>query len=851
MTANITEAEYRNDGAAANALALLGNRMTGLGQRGRDKYLEHAIELNFTPLQRQELQALYRKSKICEKVVDLLPKAATANNWLEVTIGKGRKGIPAKAVQYSEDLKLRSAVREAGIMGRLDGDGFVLLGVDDGGKPWEPINEGRIRRISWVYPVDRWRLLPDNLSGRPGHPEYYSLYLPFTEALPDQQTNGKVHCSRVLRFPGKRLWGAMITENTGYNDSVLQTFFQSFVRYLIAIEYSTRMIQDYNVFTYKLQGLAQLILAGDEEKIFHRFQAILTSLSSLGGLAMDADKEDAQFISRNFGGLDVLIDRLKDDTSAAAAMPPTQLWGSSQKAALSNSSEGDKYSWADCIADYRSEILEEPISDFFRLVFLAQNGPTGGRLPESWGISYRSALRLNLKEQTELRATQTEKVDVPSIQAGILLKEEVRESAWAGSDYTIERQLQPALYTKQQAAAEEQQQPEPDEGSEAEADNQEEKPEADDASVNSLSDVFDAVDRADDLGVGDADSPFAQTGGTSRTDADANPITTIIDRADKHLSGLEDSAIERVNSALESAYQALEATILRGYSLETPGSLMARDRALVLLSQVADLLTLLNTRKADDIQQAFEDLLRGAEAQGVTLAQDLTRAIANQSLQMTANVPIEALQNQATEGMTRLRNHTNAFADKASTIVTQGLIQGWGTDKIASLLQRELGVVRHKAETIARTESLSASNAAIAATLAANDYTLFQFFATKDDRVCPFCSARNQNVYKLGESQPPLHPRCRCVMVGFKQEHLALGLIDTAWSQNFREGAIAELKAQGLEPNDGLAPFEKANGFEAPVAIWEPGQREDEWREDAGTPCGKGWIKAGRERGTP
>ncbi|MBW4692212.1 MAG: DUF3626 domain-containing protein [Lyngbya sp. HA4199-MV5] len=1075
--------EIRNDGVALNALAMLGNRATGLGQQGRDKYLEHNINLNFSPLSRVELQALYRKSKICEKVVDLLPKAATANNWLEVTIGKGRKGIPAKAVQYSEDLKLRSMVREAAIAGRLDGDGFVIIGIDDGGEPWEPVNEGRIRKISWLYPVDRWRIYPETQTGRPGHPELYSLYVPATEALPGQQVNGKIHRSRVLRFPGKRLWGDMLIGSSGFHDSVLQTFFQSFVRYLIAIEYSTRMVQDYNQFVYKLQGLAQLIQSGDQEKIFHRFQAILMSMSSLGGLAMDADREDGTFISRNFGGLDALIDRLKDDTSAAAAMPPSQLWGSSQKTALSNSATGDKYGWADCVSDYRAEIFEEPIEDFLRLTFLAQNGPTGGRLPDSWGVSYRSALRLNLKEQTELRKDQTQGVDVPSIQAGVLLPEEVRESAWSGSEYTIERQLQPDLWAKQQAEAEEQAEAE---GEEAEAEGEGENETED--TVSALSDVFEddedddddrldkvrldaacgkgwkgtkpsdhpdhaaykagfavhggkgeiapqelpkvktnsakarsaknksgsrtstrerlaalkakpaktksdketleanghssfevksrlaelakldlsdagdkayknallhpidpngsteaALDRTQDQrrlrgkqsldadqvrdaganlrqgmrGVaggennravleysaqiydrlsdsqknafaaeagkaihddplykvprygkliadikerhGRADSDdggsdrtlpkSTTTGGTSRIDA-VNPVVGIIDRADKLLQGLEDSAIERVNSALESSYQALEAQILRSYSQETPGSLMGRERAAVLLLQVSDLLQLLNTRSAEDIQQAFEDLLRGAAAQGVTLADDLSRAIANQQLQATANVPIAAIVNQATEGMTRLRNHTEAFADKASTIVTQGLIQGFGTDKIASLLHQQLGVVKARATAIARTESLAASNASAIASYQANGLSLGTWQSTLDSRLCPFCAARNQKIYRLEDIVLPAHVACRCFASPASERWLQLGLIDTKWATDFRAKSLAELRSQGLEPDDGASPFERANGLDAPEPVWSPEARSDsfecdEWREDAGTPCGRSWIKAG------
>ncbi|MBW4421793.1 MAG: DUF1073 domain-containing protein [Myxacorys californica WJT36-NPBG1] len=432
----------RNDGALLNAFgSIIGNRNTGLGQAGRDKFLDTGINTIVVPLDRSELHALYRNVKLCEKVVDLLPKAATSKTWLEITVGKGRKNIPAKAIQYANDLKLRDDVREAAILGRLEGDGFIVMGIDDGQPPEQPINEKNIRQISWLEVVTRYQLTPETNTGRPGNPEFYRLALPQNQGLGNGMTFGRIHRSRVLRFPGKRLYGDMLSYNSHYHDSVLLSFYQSFIKYLTTIEYSVRMVQDYDVFIYKLKGLAQLILQGKQDDILKRFQAILLSKSALGGLAMDSENEDGEYVSRNFSGLKDLIEAMKDDTSAAAAMPPTKLWGSSQKSALSNSSEGDKYEWADCVEDYQAEAIDEQVSEFFRLSFLAQNGCTGGRVPEGWSLKYRSVLKLNLKEQVELRGKQTREVDAPSIAMGTLSQEEVRQGAWGGSEYSIERQI--------------------------------------------------------------------------------------------------------------------------------------------------------------------------------------------------------------------------------------------------------------------------------------------------------------------------------------------------------------------------------------------------------------------------
>ena len=893
--------EFRTDGALLNAFnSIVSNDMTGLGQSGRDKFASTSINLAFNPMGRQELQALYRQSVICQKVVELLPKAATATNWLELTVGKGRRGIPDKAMQYANDLQLRSKVREAAILGRLDGDGFLVLGVDDGQAPEKAIDESRIRKISWVEALSRYQLFPDHNAGRPGKPEYYSMFLRRQEALGGQYTTGKIHRSRVLRFPGKRLYSDLISLNSGYHDSILQAFYQSFIKYLVATEYSARMVQDYNLFIYKLKGLSQLILQGKESDILKRFRAIQLSMSSLGGLAMDSENEDGQFISRNFGGLDQIIDRLKEDTGAAAGMPPTKLWGSSQKRALSNSAEGDKFEWADCVADWQAETLDEPLHEFFRLSLLAQNGASGGRLPESWGLKYVSALRLNAKEQVALRKDQTQGVDIPSVTAGILLPQEVRESAWAGAEYTIERTLQPDLYAKQQAAKEQQpqgqgalagQQPDAEASAPISDDeflknSQSESGKGDSRSDPSgnRTDAADSISLApeqlldlkgiteeanyepieairevtlDDQGRltwvyrdedrllratlngGELLTDYLGEVGAQKTDAADNRIFDILKRTDTHLRSLEDTAIDRINTALEQAYSDLEAKLLKLYEQES-GSILGKQRALVLLSQVSDLLGLLNTRNTEQIQRQFENLLRGADAQGTTIAQELVRAIANENLQTFANVPIAAIRFAAENAMSRLKNHTDKFKEKASAIVIQGLIQGWGSSVVASGLRKALEITQGKAEAIARTETLAAHNEASAAAYQANGIEAVQLICTADDRSCPLCVARNMQVYKVGEISAPLHPRCRCYLLPWLKEYQARGLTNDEWAGKYRQESLKTLRDIGLEPDRGASPFERAEERSAPVPIWTPSLNLDELHLDTWHTKGKG-----------
>jgi SPP1 gp7 family putative phage head morphogenesis protein len=303
-------------------------------------------------------------------------------------------------------------------------------------------------------------------------------------------------------------------------------------------------------------------------------------------------------------------------------------------------------------------------------------------------------------------------------------------------------------------------------------------------------------------------------------------LLQIISKSDIALQDAEDSTIDRVNTALESAYRTLEKQLLEAYSKHSGNlDLLPKQRSLVILDEVSSVLSLINTRNAEQIQSNLESLLRAADDSGATLADAMTRAIANERLQDFATVPLEAVRMQAENGMGRLYRYDQDFRSKASAIVEIGLVLGQGPQRIARSLRQELGTTKANLERIARTESISAHNQAIAANLKRNGYELVQIFATVDDRVCATCAARNQLIYKLEEIAVPFHPYCRCVIVPFDRRWVEAGLVDEEWSRKFREEAIAQVEAQGKKLNEGLSPFEKMNGMKKPpVAL--PGKEE-------------------------
>ena len=199
------------------------------------------------------------------------------------------------------------------------------------------------------------------------------------------------------------------------------------------------MLASHSVFKYKLNGLARLTNQENTELLQARFMGIIKGLSSMKGLFFDAQQEDADFINRTYGGVDALVNSLRDLFVSVAEMPHSMLFGTPTGGAFSESGASDRYEWASNVASYqRSEFLPNH-TELLRLSCLAKDSPTRGGYPEDLSIEYPSILQLTAKEKAEIRKIHAE-TDAIYIDKLVLSPLEARER-FAGSVYYDEIDL--------------------------------------------------------------------------------------------------------------------------------------------------------------------------------------------------------------------------------------------------------------------------------------------------------------------------------------------------------------------------------------------------------------------------
>ncbi len=297
-------------------------------------------------------------------------------------------------------------------------------------------------------------------------------------------------------------------------------------------------------------------------------------------------------------------------------------------------------------------------------------------------------------------------------------------------------------------------------------------------------------------------------------------LVNIADRYDVELDKASQDVLKRIAAAYDVSYRAMVAKLRDAMPrLQQAGSISTLVRQGAIAAELGEALKFLNPGNEQAIEQLGYDVIQQAVDLGQQMAGDSLNYIGLQAPFTT--IPIGAVRNQAERFRERLVNYSNQQASQISAVVEQGLIQGWGTRKIEGQL-KTLGVsFKSNAETIARTETMSAYNGAARSRYEQAGVAYVQWIATPAEGTCSLCYARNTKAWKTTEAPAiPAHPRCRCTYL----PTASLSDIDTAFYEDYSKQGLDDLERQGLQPDNGPTYWEKKAGVTPAKPSWVPGQ---------------------------
>lgn len=430
--------DTRNDGALINVI-------TGLGDPARDKTSATNIKYNRL-LSEKELETLYLHG-IPRRYVDSIADEILRHL---VTVKLGEEQPDTQQVinsfeTYLKQLQFHHNLSEVVKLQRLYGGGGLVMLIDDGQLPEEPVDLERIRAVNGFVPLSRHELIPEDVTltdwSKPAHYRV-STNQRLTETQTEITTNLIVHHSRVARFDGLYMPWNLRSQNTGWGMSVLQLLWDSFKRYESALGGLESMTTDADLFVHKIPGLFQRLASGAEGDIRKRLEANALSRSLYGGMVVDKE-EEVDFLNRALSNLSQATEPFVQDLQAATGWPATILMGTSP-GGLGKEGRFEERVWASLVEQWQEVYCRNPITEIFSYILASAEGPTGGQIPETWSVHFPSVFTETDTEKAALRLQQSQ-IDSTYAALQVLNPLEIRQARFGGTSYSLETPLDEAV----------------------------------------------------------------------------------------------------------------------------------------------------------------------------------------------------------------------------------------------------------------------------------------------------------------------------------------------------------------------------------------------------------------------
>lgn len=407
------------------------NALTGLGNSLRDKIASTLFQRG-VKLSDDTLETLYHEEDMAARICDALPEDALRKGFGV----KVEPEIAEKTKEHDQKLGFASSLLEAAVWSRCFGGAGLFLGIDDGQKQDQPVNEDTIKAIRFVTVFDKRTFMPEAWYDNPFDPKYGEpkTYRVISDGV-NQNAGALVHESRLLVLKGARTSLRRKIQNGGWNESVLQKVNDVLIQFNIGWQGTAHLLQDAAQGVFKIEGLIDMIASGDKDSLQSRMELVDMSRSVARSIMLDADRESFERAGYSFGGIPEILQAFMLRLSAAARMPVSVLMGQAP-AGLNATGESDTRLWYDQVQSYQTQSLLPVIQRFYSLLFKS----TEFNVTEPWSIYFEKLWQLTDVEQANLEKTVAEK-DRTYIDAGVLLPEEVALNRYGSGGFSQATQI--------------------------------------------------------------------------------------------------------------------------------------------------------------------------------------------------------------------------------------------------------------------------------------------------------------------------------------------------------------------------------------------------------------------------
>ena len=237
------------------------NSYTGLGT-SRDKVTQGSYWAPYR-LQDTELLALYNGSDLAARICETKPQEMMRQGYELEVDGQAEDGedVPdaeelADLMKYGQKLRLNDLVTDGGVWGGLFGGALLIMGIEDGGEPDQPVREASVRSVRYLNLIDRRFIFVHTYYNDPLQPNYG---LPETYMVSNsvsgysQATSTTViHETRCIRFDGARTDILTRQQLAGWSWSVLQRAYDQLRNFEMGFQAVANLMSDASQAVFKM-----------------------------------------------------------------------------------------------------------------------------------------------------------------------------------------------------------------------------------------------------------------------------------------------------------------------------------------------------------------------------------------------------------------------------------------------------------------------------------------------------------------------------------------------------------------------------------------------------------------------
>lgn len=420
------------------------NIATGLGVTGRDKRTAGALVLDVVP--DATARDLWRGNDLAKRIIEDKPREALARG---LNLSLDDKEAAEKIIAYLEDLPgpahIGKGATKTMIMARCYekayGGGAVWPVCNDaaGGLDQPLLLEKGIPKIERLQIFEPRELRPGRRYSDLNHPKYgepetWHVY-PITGGV---DTVAEIHETRLIMFPGTRVTREQLSGVCeGWGDNALTPVMNVLNDFELSFGNAAALLQDFAQAILKLNELSEVLAADGHSDATARLELMNYMRSSLRAMVMDS-KDSFERTTTSLAGYPEMLDRFMYRLAAAADETVTRLFGMAP-AGLNATGESDEANWHASVERDREHVL--PMwESLIRFVMMSGDGPTKGKEPAVWSVSFPPLKQASEKEDAEARLIQMQ-IDTGYIDKDVYSSDECAEQRFGGDTYSFDTRI--------------------------------------------------------------------------------------------------------------------------------------------------------------------------------------------------------------------------------------------------------------------------------------------------------------------------------------------------------------------------------------------------------------------------